>query len=420
MVAHRVSTSFFLVAFTATVLHAQVLGDLARTEMGVGARALALGNNYSALANDPSSLFWNPAGITFAKRNNFQLSFGGLRVENRVEFRPGNTVSISESEISRVQAGNAAYVHNFSIGNDAAFGIAYQNPYAFDAVLGYAGTSAAGNTAVAVDNWYHSIGRLDFWTGGFGIRIIPEIAVGLAVSLVTGHSADKLEFLKTTNGEVADPVNDYYLDDLSRDYCGYDARLGLRFRPSDYLALGMRIEFPSYIGFSEWVSEVLPAAPDESYSYAMDGHLSTGYSGAIGGAFTTRYTVITGEVTARAPDPGAFETEPQHYWKIGAGAGIEIPFIMECLSLRGGYAWKEYAPYPYRVHYDGYTESENCEKSNSFNGEHMISAGIGYTVADMVSLELAASHRLYELSTASVLDEKHQSQRVLGSIGIVF
>jgi len=37
-------------------------------KIGVGARAVALGDNYTALANDASALYWNPAGITSLNR----------------------------------------------------------------------------------------------------------------------------------------------------------------------------------------------------------------------------------------------------------------------------------------------------------------------------------------------------------------
>ena len=37
-------------------------------KIGVGARAVALGGNYTALANDASALYWNPAGITSLSR----------------------------------------------------------------------------------------------------------------------------------------------------------------------------------------------------------------------------------------------------------------------------------------------------------------------------------------------------------------
>ncbi len=54
--------------------------------MGVGARAVALGGAFTALADDASAMFWNPAGLTQLKKNEVmliwdmpdELSFAGL------------------------------------------------------------------------------------------------------------------------------------------------------------------------------------------------------------------------------------------------------------------------------------------------------------------------------------------------------
>ena len=42
-------------------------------EIGVGARATALGNAYTAVSNDPSSIYWNPAGLSWV--GSLQISF---------------------------------------------------------------------------------------------------------------------------------------------------------------------------------------------------------------------------------------------------------------------------------------------------------------------------------------------------------
>lgn len=42
-------------------------------EIGIGARAIAMGGAYTAVANDPSSLYWNPAGSAWAKNYQIEL-----------------------------------------------------------------------------------------------------------------------------------------------------------------------------------------------------------------------------------------------------------------------------------------------------------------------------------------------------------
>ncbi len=66
---------FIFLAMT-TVTHAQILPKLGENKIattsaqflkiGVGARAASLGESFVAIADDASSLYWNPAGITLA------------------------------------------------------------------------------------------------------------------------------------------------------------------------------------------------------------------------------------------------------------------------------------------------------------------------------------------------------------------
>ena len=49
-------------------------------KIGVGARAMGLGGSFTALANDVSTLYWNPAGITNLRGFSFAvLILNGLR-----------------------------------------------------------------------------------------------------------------------------------------------------------------------------------------------------------------------------------------------------------------------------------------------------------------------------------------------------
>ena len=43
-------------------------------EIGIGARALALGSAFTALADDPSTLYWNVGGLAKLKRNGFMFN----------------------------------------------------------------------------------------------------------------------------------------------------------------------------------------------------------------------------------------------------------------------------------------------------------------------------------------------------------
>src|SRR5262249_12392774 len=46
-------------------------------KIGVGARAVGLGEAFVAVANDPSAIYWNPAGLASLQRSEVELSHVG-------------------------------------------------------------------------------------------------------------------------------------------------------------------------------------------------------------------------------------------------------------------------------------------------------------------------------------------------------
>ncbi|NLP10005.1 PorV/PorQ family protein [bacterium] len=55
-------------------------------EIGVGARAMAMGGAYGAVANDASALYWNPAGIAWVDRPQCELMHNEWLVNTDYEF----------------------------------------------------------------------------------------------------------------------------------------------------------------------------------------------------------------------------------------------------------------------------------------------------------------------------------------------
>ncbi|MBI3298899.1 MAG: PorV/PorQ family protein [Elusimicrobia bacterium] len=55
-------------------------------DLGIGARALALGGAYTALGEDAHSLYWNPAGLAALKRREAAVSHAELALRTRHDF----------------------------------------------------------------------------------------------------------------------------------------------------------------------------------------------------------------------------------------------------------------------------------------------------------------------------------------------
>lgn len=80
--------SFFigLVFGITNILQAQDETDAIRpfqNEFGPGARAMALGGAYSAVAEDYTAVYWNPAGLAQIRKMEFHGGLSHLSLRNR-------------------------------------------------------------------------------------------------------------------------------------------------------------------------------------------------------------------------------------------------------------------------------------------------------------------------------------------------
>jgi len=74
-------------AFLATGVLAQELPFLWGHSWGVGARAVAMGGAYTALSDDYTGLYYNPAGMAQARKTTFLGSFNSLSVTDKATYR---------------------------------------------------------------------------------------------------------------------------------------------------------------------------------------------------------------------------------------------------------------------------------------------------------------------------------------------
>jgi hypothetical protein len=132
-------------------------------EFGVGARAIAMGEAYSAAADDSTALYWNPAALTQIK-----------------------TLSVTLMHAPALNASyfDAAY-YGQRLGERAAFGAGVQ----YFSAGGIAQTDAAGNDAGSLAPYdlaatlgfaYKPSGLLDGYSAGLGVKLIRSRIVDTA------------------------------------------------------------------------------------------------------------------------------------------------------------------------------------------------------------------------------------------------
>jgi hypothetical protein len=56
------------------------------SEFGFGARAMGLGNTFTALADDPTAVFWNPAGLDYIYQQSLTFFHASLYMGTNYDF----------------------------------------------------------------------------------------------------------------------------------------------------------------------------------------------------------------------------------------------------------------------------------------------------------------------------------------------
>lgn len=81
----KINSSVFIIIAVFTGIYSQSAYDavyLAGNEQGFGARARSIGGAYTALADDYSALYWNPAGLGYLQKSQFNLELSNQTINN--------------------------------------------------------------------------------------------------------------------------------------------------------------------------------------------------------------------------------------------------------------------------------------------------------------------------------------------------
>jgi len=161
------------------------------TKTGVGARALSLGEAFTAVADDYSALHYNAAGMAQLAKSELALNLGYGYLENRT------TVSGGRGEIRSLENTRLnALTLVLTDGGKWALGLGYHAPLSFDDPLGY--------TAHGRAYGYNAQGQLDQYRIGVAYKASEAVNLGLAISAIGGT-----EQLEIEDGSVERYLEEY-------------------------------------------------------------------------------------------------------------------------------------------------------------------------------------------------------------------
>ncbi len=453
----------FVVLFLtlSSIARAQISEDILRFSsqgVGVGARALGLGTAYTAVANDFSAVYWNPAGLGQMRLNEFSLGLSHLSYGDNSTFLD-NQQSITNSATSlndvglvyAVPATRGSLVFGLGYGRQTDFttGLSFSafnpsssiiqtmapdgTPYPRDYItraeyLEIARVDTVNGTFISpIKDSLTQSGRtlegggLSYLTAAGAIEAAKNLYFGLSLNFITGsYSFNRVYREQDTKHRYETSPFDFaelsIRQTIESDLSGFTATLGALYKFGPNSRIGLAIKTPSWITVRETFTDdatsvfdngdVLtdPLDPDPGTKNEYD--LQTPYVFSAGISVGSQDLMLSGDIQYtdwsqmefRNPDSylaSINDTIKDKYQPtVNLKVGAEYQFFNPQIRLRGGFM---YLPSP--VNGD----------ASSF-AQKYVTAGIGFIVENSVSFDVGyaygfweSNHRIYPgLSTSQV------------------
>jgi hypothetical protein len=386
---------------------------------GVGTKAQGMGNNYTAVANDYSAVFWNPSGLAFIpiREVHTGMNIAGMSTETELG---GSEKSYRKSRFRFSSAGLVRSIPTTQGG--FAFALGYSSPYTFMDISRYSGVDVYNDPKSILINgrdtlwygdslWYDdsknvSNGAMGLWSGAVGWQIAKGFGFGVTASFLNGRQMNHRSLYTHYKYGIFDSENDIATE---TNYYGFDLRFGVMYQPNTFLSGGARIEIPQVIRY-----KTTQRYAGDNFVVKSDGTLRSSMNSALGFAVTLPFVKIAADATVRSPNPDVDEGDLA-YWKVGAGAGVEIPVSPLNALFRAGYSWKEYDLYPYADYVNDMLESDvNVDVSGS--DLHRFNLGATLVLSKSITLDFAYTTMFFNTQTMdinwrNVLDKKYSVNR---------
>ena len=248
---------------------------IVQDEIGFGARALGMGGAYTAVANDYSAIYWNPAGLADVKYSEFFGELSHLNFKNEATF--ANQLTDNSENYTRLRSLGLALPFPTQRGSFVV-ALGYNRVRDFDQNLLFSGFNTQSND-VSFDledqqgntNTYPfdkevqqteqimDEGGLKQWSFAAAIALSPNFTAGITANIYKG----KDDYLFTfTQEDIENNYNifpgdfqSYQLNQkLLTDYSAFNLKLGGMFKVNRNVKIGAAIGLPTTFSVHETYS----------------------------------------------------------------------------------------------------------------------------------------------------------------------
>ena len=231
--------------------------------IGVGAGAMGMGGAFTAVADDGSALYWNPAALGQIRR--IELGFGLARAARStdatlrsVSFGPTAAGAyVARLRLSRLAIAVPVPTYRGSI----VFAAGFHRVQAFDGLLRVRGFSDAEGLGIRGD--VDERGALGMFAAGGAVQVTPHIMLGASLNIWSGDYALESRDIRVDNLDVRPEfVSDYSRLLVDDRYRGVNATLGLLAAPGGGVRLGLRLVTPFALRVKEHFADEVVEEPE--------------------------------------------------------------------------------------------------------------------------------------------------------------
>ena len=283
-------------------------------ETGIGARAIGMGGAYSAIGEDYSATFWNPAALAQIRR--FELTGGLSHLSRSNDASFSNALVESQDSFTRLTDLGLVYPVPTYRGS-LVFAFGYNRIRAYDAGMEISFFGPTSGDSVYFKWRGQDLGSMNFWNAAAAVDVSPNLSLGAGMNFWSGgndYSFSKRELDIHNIWNEDEWRND---QSITSDFSAFNMSLGALFRVNNQLRLAATLYTPKTITVTEEWREKELVTDDNGFAdltYDDAGEteykLRTPFSFTLGAAYNLANLMVSGQLDFNDWQQLRYESEP--------------------------------------------------------------------------------------------------------------
>jgi len=350
-----------------------------------GVRAMGMGNAFTAVADDASAMWYNPAGIAFLKGGNLMLGAIGIVVP-KVDFtgNSSNPLTAAGPVSTSSDRKNFVVPHFHATYTDQKMGVSYglsvTSPFGLETDWVASGLSPTPTNPFSTSATFSRIELVNI-NPNIALKITDHISIGAGFDYTYLKDVDLNNAFLTQNGDGdgwGGNVGLLYKDDMFSVGVSYRTQVAIRVTGTAISSLGGNTGAVTSLKLPDMVNGGIAFHPNDTLTISAEADW-TNWSkfDQIALSYNSGINVLTG-IPALPIAPTTSIVIPEEYHPtVAARVGVEWKATPD-LRLRLGYA---YDPSP--------VNDKNFSPRIPTNDRHTFNVGAGYDVTKAITVDVA-------------------------------